>query len=286
MGVNIICAILIIPFNKWLFKTLSFKWVITLSLLHFAATYISSVLIVQGSTTMEKKHIPWQQTMPISILNVISICSLNMSLSSNSIGVYQLAKMLTVPGTVLFSWLFYGRTYSLEVLGTLALMTSGIGLAVGGRVELDLMGSIYALVGVAAVCAGSVMMGELQKRTRLDPTYITSHIMGSQLVLLAVVVLTFESVLPMQANSIFEYHWRGEAIFCVVATTAFAVLLNLSGAWVLGAFNAVTYSVVGYFKTVAVLATGILVFGDEFSALIGTGIVLVLVGSVLYNRAK
>lgn len=286
MIINIICAILIIPVNKWLFKTLQFKWVISLSMLHFTATFISSILIVKGSNSMEKKHIPLQQTLPISILNVVSICALNMSLSSNSIGVYQLAKMLTVPGTVLCSFLFYGTRYSFEVLGTLALMTTGIGLAVGGRVDLDLVGATYALTGVGAVCAGSVMMGDLQKRTRLDPTFITSHIMGSQLVMLAVVVLATESILPMQTNSIFDYAWSLSAVVCIVATTLFAVLLNLSGAWVLGAFNAVTASVVGYFKTVAVLATGILVFGDEFSAVIGLGIVLVIVGSVLYNRSK
>jgi drug/metabolite transporter (DMT)-like permease len=129
-------------------------------------------------------------------------------------------------------------------------------------------------------------MGDLQKRSRLDPTYITSHIMGNQLIMLIVVVLMTEPVLPMQANSIFEYQWSTASVLCVVGTTCFAVLLNLSGAWVLGAFNAVTYSVVGYFKTVAVLATGIVVFGDEFSLMIGLGIALVLVGSVLYNRAK
>ncbi len=55
---------------------------------------------------------------------------------------------------------------------------------------------------------------------------------------------------------------------------------------VLGVFNSVTYSVVGYAKTVAVLATGIVVFGDEFSFLIGCGIALVITGSALYNRAQ
>ena len=43
----------------------------------------------------------------MAVLSVVSICALNMSLSTNSIGVYQLAKMLTVPGTVLASFLLY-----------------------------------------------------------------------------------------------------------------------------------------------------------------------------------
>lgn len=73
----------------------------------------------------------------------------------------------------------------------------------------------------------------------------------------------------------------------MVATTClFALLLNLSGLWVLGVFSPVTYSVVGYGKTAAVLAAGILVFHDEFTMSILVGIVMVFVGAFFYNRAQ
>jgi hypothetical protein len=104
--------------------------------------------------------------------------------------------------------------------------------------------------------------------------------------MLLVVTLVFESVLPGQQGSIFAYVWTLPAVVCVVSTTIFAGLLNLSSLWVLGVFSPVTYSVVGYGKTASVLATGILIFGDEFTLPIFFGVVLVFGGAFWYNKAQ
>jgi drug/metabolite transporter (DMT)-like permease len=111
------------------------------------------------------------------------------------------------------------------------------------------------------------------------------HIMPPQMAMLAVVTMVFEPVFPGQPGSIFAYPWTFEAAACVAATALFALLLNLSGLWVLGVFSPVTYSVVGYGKTASVLATGILVFGDEFTMPIFFGILLVFGGAMWYNKA-
>lgn len=104
--------------------------------------------------------------------------------------------------------------------------------------------------------------------------------------MLAVVTMVFEPVLPGQPGSIWGYSWTAEAALCVAATALFALLLNLSSLWVLGVFSPVTYSVVGYGKTASVLATGILVFGDEFTLPIFLGILLVFGGAAWYNKAQ
>lgn len=175
MVLNIVCAVLIIPFNKWLFQHLHFRfgltckdflsidvlfcrWVLLLSLSHFVFTWLSSGALIHLGF-VEKKAFPhMKEFLPVIVLNVGSLITLNMSLASNSIGVYQLSKMMTVPGnpwllvpfslilshslvssgTVLTSYLMYGKTYSWEVLGSLGLMTVGIGLAIGTRVEVRL----------------------------------------------------------------------------------------------------------------------------------------------------
>lgn len=61
-------------------------------------------------------------------------------------------------------------------------MTAGIGLAIGGRVAIDLTGALFALVAVAVVCVSSVLSGELQKKHKLDPTVLMYHIMPPQMV--------------------------------------------------------------------------------------------------------
>lgn len=238
------------------------------------------------SGVVENKPFPhMREFLPICVLNVAAVCTLNMSLSANSIGVYQLSKMLTVPGTVLASYMMYGRTYSVEVLASLGVMTTGIALSIGGRVQVDTIGAIYAIAAVAVVCIAGVMTSELQKKHKLDPALMLYHIFPPQIALLAACTMLFEPVFPGQQGSIFEYEWTTPAVAVLMATALFAVLLNVSGSWVLGVFSPVTYSVVGYGKTASVLATGIIVFGDEFTALIFIGIVMVFGGAIWYNKA-
>ncbi len=259
--------------------------VLALSLLHYSVTYASSVALIWSGAVENKPFSHFREFLPVCVLNTGSVCLLNLSLATNSIGVYQLSKMMTVPGTVLVSFLMYGRTYSMEVLGSLATMTAGIVLSIGGRVSIDMMGAVFAIVAVALVCLSSVQSGELQKKYKLDPTVLMYNIMPPQMAMLALVTMLFEPVFPGQPGSIFEYAWTLQSALCVIATAIFALLLNLSGLWVLGVFSPVTYSVVGYGKTASVLATGILVFGDEFTLPIFFGICLVFGGAIWYNKA-
>merc|ERR1711916_368255 len=108
---------------------------------------------------------------------------------------------------------------------------------------------VYAVTGVACVCV-QVMLG------------------APQLVFLLTLAVSTEPCFPWQENSVFSYAWTREAAFFCAATTALAVTLKLSGLWVLGVFNAVTTTLLGYFKTVVVLLIGILLFGDEWNATI------------------
>lgn len=211
---------------------------------------------------------------------------LNLSLANNSISVYQLAKMLTVPGTVLLTYLMYGKTYSMEVLGSLAVMTGGIGLTIGTIEGVNFWGTFFALSGVLVVCLSSVMTGELQKKHKVDPAILSYHIFPPQLGMLALIVLVMEPVFPGQAGSIWDYQWSFEAVFCILATCCFAMLLNLSGLWILNVFTSVTYSVVGYLKTGCVLAIGIIIFGESFTAWTFFGLCGVFGGAAWYNRAK
>ncbi len=135
---------------------------LALSLLHYSVTYASSVALIWSGVVENKPFSHFREFLPICVLNTAAVCLLNLSLATNSIGVYQLSKMMTVPGTVLVSYFMYGRTYSLEVLGSLATMTAGIALSIGGRVAIDVTGAVFALVAVAVVCLASVQSGELQ----------------------------------------------------------------------------------------------------------------------------
>jgi hypothetical protein len=103
----VLCAVSIIPFNKWLFKRLGFHYILTLGFFHYVATYFTCVAMVQSGLVEKKPFNNLRDFLPVTVLNAAALCMLNLSLANNSIAVYQLAKMLTVPGTVLLTYLMY-----------------------------------------------------------------------------------------------------------------------------------------------------------------------------------
>jgi solute carrier family 35 protein E3 len=297
--INVSSALLIIPANKWLFRQYKFRWVILLSFVHYLSTFLLSLLIVAvrqrraGSESVpdNAKAVPaaasFRQYALPGMLGVGVIAASNMSLASNSLSIYQLCKMGVTPGTVLAAFLMYGRKSSVSELCSIALMSVGLALAVGVRADLQLTGMVYAVTGVACVCVQVVMLGELQRANPSHtPEQISLAMIPPQLVFLLTLAVSTEPCFPWQENSVFSYAWTREAAFFCAATTALAVTLKLSGLWVLGVFNAVTTTLLGYFKTVVVLLIGILLFGDEWNATILLGLAMFFSGAAWYKFGK
>jgi len=287
--INVCAALLIIPINKWLFKVYHFRWVLLLSWLHYFATFLVSLVIdrfidhkSQNDDTDSSPSL--RGYFFISVLGVGVIAASNLSLASNSLSLYQLCKMGVTPGTVLVSFIMYGRRFSLSLIGAVLLMSLGLAMAVGFRVSLDGLGMVYAVIGVACVCVQVVMLGEMQrKHPTHSPPKIAIAMSPAQLLLLGLLVAARESVFPWQPESIWTYDWSTESIFCVSVTIFLAVILKLSGLWVLGVFNAVTTTTLGYLKTLIVISLGIFLFADEWNAIILAGIGVFLAGAIWYK---
>ena len=153
------------------------------------------------------------------------------------------------------------------------LMSFGLILAVGKRVQIQAVGLFYALLGVTCVCFQVVMLGEKQKNNaHHSPSDIQIAISPPQLFFLGILVMLTEHVFPWQENSLWEYGWTHESSLCLLGTVVLAVCLKLSGLFVLGVFNAVTTTALGYLKTILVITWGVIFFADEWNVftVIGT----------------
>ena len=91
------------------------------------------------------KDVPVRQILPLAAAYALSTPLSNLSLSYNSVGFYQLMKILTTPYVATVETLFYGAHYSREVKVSLAVVTVGVLLASSHDVEVSVRGSSSAV---------------------------------------------------------------------------------------------------------------------------------------------
>eukprot|EP01024_Parvocaulis_polyphysoides_P064085 TRINITY_DN74331_c0_g1_i1.p2 TRINITY_DN74331_c0_g1~~TRINITY_DN74331_c0_g1_i1.p2 ORF type:complete len:197 (-),score=8.75 TRINITY_DN74331_c0_g1_i1:103-693(-) len=116
---SISSAVFIVFVNKILMGTsgygYGFTFATTLSSFHFLSCwiYISSA---QFMGLVKRISIPIIDALLFCLIADVSIASLNLSLMINSVGFYQMAKLLNIPFIAVVEFIFYGKKFSLEML--------------------------------------------------------------------------------------------------------------------------------------------------------------------------
>ncbi|XP_044866271.1 solute carrier family 35 member E3-like [Mauremys mutica] len=117
-------SICIVFLNKWLYVRLGFPN-LSLTLVHFAATWLGLGLC-QALRVFAPKSLRPRQVLPLALSFCGFVVFTNLSLQSNTIGTYQLAKAMTTPAIVAIQSLFYGKSFPLRIKLTLIPITVGV----------------------------------------------------------------------------------------------------------------------------------------------------------------
>ena len=117
LSLNITFSITIVLLNKWIYVHDGFPN-ITMTCSHFIFTTIG-LLICQLFGVFQPKSLPVLKMLPLSLTFCGFVVFTNLSLQTNSVGTYQLAKTMTTPCIILIQTYFYDRTFSMKVKFTL-----------------------------------------------------------------------------------------------------------------------------------------------------------------------
>lgn len=115
--VNLAASICIVFLNKWLYVRLGFPN-LSLTLVHFAITWLG-LYLCQALGAFSPKSLQPAQVLPLALSFCGFVVFTNLSLQSNTIGTYQLAKAMTTPVIVVIQSLAYGKTFPLRIKLTL-----------------------------------------------------------------------------------------------------------------------------------------------------------------------
>lgn len=143
---NIVCSIIIVLLNKWLYVNAGFPN-ITLSMIHFLITFIG-LIICERMDVFCIKDVPLKEMILIATTFCGFVVLTNLSLAHNTVGTYQIAKMLTTPCVIIMQIIFYKKTFRTVVKLTLIPIILGVFINFYYDIQFNILGTVYATLGV------------------------------------------------------------------------------------------------------------------------------------------
>ncbi|CAF0909372.1 unnamed protein product [Rotaria sordida] len=276
---NILSSIGIIFLNKYIFAHCQIK-TMTLTAIQMIFTSIGLIICLQMNTFVHKK-VPIIKVLPLAISFCAFVVFTNLSLEYNTIGTYQLFKVLTTPVVALISWQYYKIKYSRMVILTLIPVVIGVCTHSVNDIKLTLFGTIVASIGVMSASIYQVWVGEHLKELEMNSQQLLLY----QAPLSAILLVPF--IFYMENFPSYRSHEEQQAaLTAIVASGIVAFIVNLSVYWVIKNTSALTYNMIGHMKTVSILVGGYILFKDNLNVKQFIGILLTLSGLFTYTFVK
>ncbi|KAL0382210.1 UNVERIFIED_CONTAM: UDP-xylose transporter 2 [Sesamum calycinum] len=245
LTLSVVSSVSIVICNKALMSNLHFIFATTLTSWHLLVTFCS-LHAALSMKFFEHKPIELQTVIGFGILNGISIGLLNLSLGFNSVGFYQV-------------W----------------------GIATVTDLQLNILGSFLSLLAVVTTCVAQIMTNTIQKRYKISSTQLLYQSCLYQAVTLLISGPFLDRLLTNQ--NVFSFEYTPRVVVFIVLSCLISISVNFSTFLVIGKTSPVTYQVLGHLKTCLVLAFGYVLLRDPFSWRNIFGIMVALVGMILYS---
>jgi solute carrier family 35 protein E3 len=223
---NIFSSIAIIFLNKYIFSHCQIK-TMTLTAIHMIVTSLGLVLCLKMNTFI-RKTVPISKVLSLSIAYCAFVVFTNLSLEYNTIGTYQLFKVLTTPVVALISWQYYKTKYSRMVILTLIPVVVGVCTHSVNDIKLTIFGTIIATIGVLSASLYQVWVGERLKELEMNSQQLLFYQAPLSAILLVPFILYMETFPSYTTNE-----EQQTALITVLTSGIVAFVVNLSVYWVI-----------------------------------------------------
>ncbi|CAL4895501.1 unnamed protein product [Urochloa decumbens] len=280
LSLSVVSSVSIVICNKALMSSLGFNFATTLTSWHLLVTFCS-LHVALWMKFFEHKPFDSRTVMGFGVLNGISIGLLNLSLGFNSVGFYQMTKLAIIPCTVILETLFFRKKFSRSIQMSLSVLLLGVGVATVTDLQLNAVGSILSLLAIITTCIAQIMTNTIQKKFKVSSTQLLYQSCPYQSLTLFLVGPFLDGFLTNQ--NVFAFNYTSQVVFFIVLSCLISVSVNFSTFLVIGKTSPVTYQVLGHLKTCLVLTFGYVLLHDPFSWRNILGILIAVVGMVLYS---
>eukprot|EP00878_Enallax_costatus_P004629 GHUV01004874.1.p1 GENE.GHUV01004874.1~~GHUV01004874.1.p1 ORF type:complete len:387 (+),score=80.11 GHUV01004874.1:241-1401(+) len=283
---NLSSVVTIVVANKVVMSTYEFSFAVCLTWFHSIVTAVGMYAMAAAGMFTVKK-VPWTKSAPVACAYVGFVVFNNLSIQFNTVGFYQISKILITPVVVVIEYFAYGKTVSRQKLMAIALLMFGITVATASdtQVSSNPMGLLVATAAVLASALYQVWTGSKQKELGLNGNQLLHQVAPTAVALLAILIPILEPVgfNDPKPGTILGFEYSNSALAWILFSSCLGLVVTLTTYLFIGVTSALTYNVVGHLKTVFIVTSGVVFFGDVVSTKKLIGLVCAMAGIVWYT---
>jgi len=295
---NLMASVSIILVNKQIVSVCGFHFLLTLLFLNFLTTWFSLEVLARTGFVKEKQ-LPPRDRGVLSALAVVTVLLNNASNEANSVGFYQITKLLIIPTVIGIERLDgVQRKYSNAVVCSLLIASVGVTVATVSDFEINARGTILACFSILATARFQVWQSSKQREHGLSSLQIAHSVSLPQMLFAFLATCVFDVFFPflkdwmlLRSGGLLDHKLRNQSdLHWIVGCCAIAVVMNMSTYGVLSKASPVTYQVIGQMKTCLIVGFGYMFF--DMKVPLGwlvvrfTGVFVAVVGIVAYAILK
>lgn len=294
---NIFASVSIILVNKQIASVCGFHFLLTLLFLNFLTT-CSFLEVFSRCGYLEVKHLPARDRWLIALLGVLTVLLNNASNEANSVGFYQITKLLIIP-TVMSIERLGGviRSYSKGIVCSLLVASIGVAIATVSDFEVNSRGTVLSFLSILLTAQYQIWQGSKQHEHGLSPMQISHSVAFPQSVLGFAATLVLDVFCPsvkdymlLRRGGLLDHDLQRSTVLWIIACCVVAVLMNVSTYGLLGKTSPVTYQVIGQLKTCLIIGFGYLLFDAKvpgfWIAVRFIGVAIAVIGIIAYATFK
>lgn len=276
---NIASTVVLVYLNKQIFRDPQLRTMqVSFAMWHFACTAIVLWIASRAPFNMfVAVRLPVVKMLPLCTMFAGFMVLGNFSLAFNSVGFYQLAKIMTTPCVALIQYLYLGKAISGLTIASLASVCIGVSLTNSNAAGTSALGVTFAVSAFVVTAFYQVWIGKKMADFQVSSPQLLLNQAPIAVVMLAFLVPSMDTVPDFSTIP----HDTYVALFL---SGIVAASLNLSQFLIIGRMSALTFNVASNVKTIIILTYGWISEGRAFTVQDACGIILALGGATLYSR--
>jgi len=200
----------------------------------------------------------------------------NLSLTFNSLGFYQLSKVMTTPTVVLLNFILFGLTINRWSLAAVVSVCCGVLLVTTTGMADNVLGALIAVAAFTVTALYQIWIGKKMADLNMSAKQLLLNqapVGACMLLLLVPFVDTVPNVLEIPGNT----------LYYVGASGILASLLNLSQFLIIERTDALAFNIISQVKTIIILSLSWYSEGRNLTIIDILGVTLTLGGAYAYS---
>jgi hypothetical protein len=280
---NFVSSVVITFINDAIFSRAEFGYPAWLCLNGFVATYLGCELMRWFSLVKPIQHqkpLMFEPNFALLVLVVgMSKTLNNASLKHNSMGFYQIFKLLVTPLVVLLEYCLDGRMLSSQRLFWLGCVCLFVLLSIRGDLQFSVVGAMWATIWVPFAALYKIQWSRVRKMYGCSTLSLMDAVMPY-----AIIFQLFLAPI-VDPPGIRDYHWTAEARMLVALSGLATFFVIFSGFLVIGNVNPLAHTLLSPMKTGCAMIFATLLYNVEYTTKQLFGAFGALITLAIYTHA-